>query len=170
MDAERLTDIEPEKTCGSGFLWWGGFLFLMWAVGAGKSSLALGSVYPVWGLWNVVGLCLGAGACLLWYSLCRTRKVAGVLRRVLGGLLFAFGSGSCMYLGNSLLPVLQVARDQGVPPSPATISFTAILFLMFYAVVFLLPSYVLCFRRVRRTEPQKSNRLSRLSTRTADRA
>jgi len=136
------------KRPGRGFRTWAIVLLILAVYHGWKVVIIFFGTLPLLAACTVVGICLGPAVSFLWYRLAILKTVVTGPRYAFGCIFLGVGTFFLSNLGRLLLPSFMIAKETNLPPrSAAILLLLSGIFFILVALVFLLPSYFLCFRR-----------------------
>ncbi len=155
--SERKAPIPPQnaqpakpnmKVPGKGFRTWAIVLLILGLIAQGKMILVVADTLPLLAACVAVSIVLGPAVAFIWYRLALLKPLATRFRYAFGCIMLGFGTFLISDLGPILLPLFQIAKKKGLPPpSAGTILLHSGVVLVLATIIFLLPAYLLCFKR-----------------------
>jgi hypothetical protein len=132
-----------------GFLWWGGFLVVLFAFVPGKIAFTSGSIRLI--AITLLSLAISAGICLLWYWFSGRRQRRSLIPSLIGGVLFGFASFIPMFI-----PEFLGLKFGSRGPFSMQFNWFDIVALPLFGLILLGSSYLLMFRKSKRRTKSNS--------------
>lgn len=135
------------KKSGRGFRTWAIVLLIIGLFGQGKIVCVLLATEPLLASCIAAGLLLGPAIALMWYRIALIKPLATGFRYAFGCILHGIGTLHMLMFSPIIIPLYQFARESGRTPPTSKLVLLSFLGLLVQAAIFLLPAFLLCFKR-----------------------